>query len=174
MMPFAPYYGRKSHKVNCLLALLIILVRDKGKLSVDLETKHQENDMPPPNCDCEKIVIPSWLLKLVEVFIPVLLAAVWMYYQVQDLEKKNQDMGKRIEQMEARINQRDVSLSHYDTQFAVITERHNALEKTMNTALSSIADTVKEIKDEIKTMHADIKRVIPQPYSTSSKEAAAK
>ena len=130
---------------------------------------------PHETASGEKIVIPAWVIKVLEWSIPAMLAAVWVYYQVQDLEKKNRDMAERVEQMEKRINQRDVSMAQYETQFAVITERHNALEKTLNIELATISQAVMEIKEDLKTLHVEIRKNSTLSYSPGpSKEASPK
>lgn len=107
--------------------------------------------------DDKRIVIPSWVLKIVELAIPAAIAIFAMYVKValieRDLKEKDGRIGEnkdRIVKLEALVETRGERIRDNAARIGVLETKQAIMEKSISEALGRIESDVKDVKRDMK------------------------
>ena len=98
------------------------------------------------------VTIPGWAVEGFKLALPVVVAVISVYIQIQSLETRSQAQAQEIKNLNDTQSRQDASISKNEMNLSILLEKHNNLEKNINTSLNAISDTLKEMRTDIKNL----------------------
>lgn len=100
----------------------------------------------------ERVAIPMWLLTVLKMAVPAVIAIGTMYIRMAAVEKDVGENDRRISRLEATVEARGEMIRANKTDIGIIQTKQSIMEKAITDSLTRIESDVKEVKRDVREL----------------------